>query len=167
MSNITRCGNIDIPGLGILTVGVTFLHVAFPTRDFSTQEIQILPSRHSDYHGWITIFGLPPRTTWHTIPSIATTSTVDVPSRYDFFAMTEGMQKHTLDRTLDLEARHLHDQSRIKHLTTDLRRVKYYLSQLNDYLDGEGVVVDWEDDEGKVGTSQVGTSMGRGSRGKG
>ncbi|KAF6169646.1 hypothetical protein GIB67_004038 [Kingdonia uniflora] len=72
--------------------------------------------------------------------------------------MTEGMRKLTLERTLDLEARHLHDQSRITHLTTDLRRAEYRLSQLNDYLDGEGVVVDWEDDEGEAGTSQVGTS---------
>ncbi|KAF6149927.1 hypothetical protein GIB67_008648 [Kingdonia uniflora] len=37
------------------------------------------------------------------------------------------------------------------------------LSQLNDYLDGDGIVVDWEDEEGEAGTSQVGTSRGRGS----
>ncbi|KAF6135043.1 hypothetical protein GIB67_014092 [Kingdonia uniflora] len=106
---------------------------------------------------------------WHTIPSIATTSTIGVPTGYDFFAMTEGMQKLTLDRTLDLEARHLHDQSRIAHLTMDLdlRRAEYHLSQLNNYLDGEGIVVDWEDDKGEVGTSKVGTSRGRGSRGRG
>ncbi|KAF6152582.1 hypothetical protein GIB67_013029 [Kingdonia uniflora] len=80
---------------------------------------------------------------------------------YDFFAMTEGMQKLTLDRTLDLEARYLHDESCITHLTMDLRRAEYHLSQLNKYLDGEGVVVDWEDDEDKAGTSQVETSRGR------
>ncbi|KAF6167144.1 hypothetical protein GIB67_029782 [Kingdonia uniflora] len=116
ISNIARCGNIDIPGLGALTARVTFLHIEFPTGDFSTQETQIPPPRLG----------------------------------YDFFAMTEGMQKLTLDRTLDLEARHLHDQSRITHLTTDLRRAKYRLFQLNDYLDGKGVVVDWEDDEGEA-----------------
>ncbi|KAF6139578.1 hypothetical protein GIB67_015535 [Kingdonia uniflora] len=80
--------------------------------------------------------------------------------------MTEEMQKLTLDRTLDLEARHLHDESRITHLTADLRRAEGRLSQLNDYLDEEGIVVDWEDDKGEAGTSQVGTSRGRGSRGK-
>ncbi|KAF6160664.1 hypothetical protein GIB67_019604 [Kingdonia uniflora] len=56
-----------------------------------------------------------------------------------FFAMTEGMQKFTLDRILDLEARHLYEQSRIIHLTTNLRRTEYRLSQLNDYLDGESI----------------------------
>ncbi|KAF6176170.1 hypothetical protein GIB67_023461 [Kingdonia uniflora] len=49
------------------------------------------------------------------------------------------MRKLTLDRTLDLEARHLHDQSRITHLTTNLRRAEYRLSQLNDYLGGESI----------------------------
>ncbi|KAF6136858.1 hypothetical protein GIB67_043247 [Kingdonia uniflora] len=110
--------------------------------------------------------GSPHGTMWHTIPSIAMTSTVDVPTRYDFFAMTEAMWKLTLDRTLDLEARHLHDKSRITHLTVDLRRAEGRLSQLNDYLDGEGIVVDWEDDEGETGTSQVRTSRGRCSRGR-
>ncbi|KAF6175283.1 hypothetical protein GIB67_000604 [Kingdonia uniflora] len=80
--------------------------------------------------------------------------------------MTEGMRKLTLDRTLDFKARRLHDQSHTTHLTIDLRRAEYCLSQLNDYLDGEGVVVDWEDDEGEAGTSQAGTSRGRGSRGR-
>ncbi|KAF6176759.1 hypothetical protein GIB67_031570 [Kingdonia uniflora] len=79
--------------------------------------------------------------------------------------MTEGMQKLILDRTLDLKARHLHDQSRITHLTMDLRHTEYSLSQLNDYLDRKGVVVDWEDDEGEAETSQAGTSRWRGSRG--
>ncbi|KAF6162641.1 hypothetical protein GIB67_013255 [Kingdonia uniflora] len=111
-------------------------------------------------------FGSPYGTTWHTIPSIAMTSTVNVPTGYDFFTMSEGMQKLKLDMTLDLEAQRLHDQSRITHLTTDLRRTEYRLSQLNNYLDGEGVVVDWEDNEGEAGTSQVGTSRGRGSRGR-
>ncbi|KAF6147458.1 hypothetical protein GIB67_022118 [Kingdonia uniflora] len=124
MSDIARCGNIDIPDLGVLTGEVTFPHVEFPIADFSTHETQIPPL-------W---FG------------------------YDFFAMTKGMRKITLDKTLDLEARHLHNESCIIHLTTDLRRTEYRLSQLNDYLDGEGVVVDWEDDEGKAGTSQAGTS---------
>ncbi|KAF6175154.1 hypothetical protein GIB67_022835 [Kingdonia uniflora] len=73
--------------------------------------------------------------------------------RYDFFAMTEGMRKLILDKTLDLEARHLYDESRITHLTADLRRTEGHLTQLNDYLDGEGIVVDWEDDEGEAGTS--------------
>ncbi|KAF6173150.1 hypothetical protein GIB67_028448, partial [Kingdonia uniflora] len=81
--------------------------------------------------------------------------------------MTEGMRKLTFDRTLDLEVRHLHDESRITHLTANLRRAEGRLSQLNDYLDGEGIVVDWEDDEGEAGTSQAGTSQGRGSRGRG
>ncbi|KAF6137423.1 hypothetical protein GIB67_009899 [Kingdonia uniflora] len=52
------------------------------------------------------------------------------------------------------------DVSCITHLTTDMRRAEYRLSQLNDYLDGEGVAVDWEDDEGEVGFSQAGTSRG-------
>ncbi|KAF6166415.1 hypothetical protein GIB67_034966, partial [Kingdonia uniflora] len=132
MSDIARCGNIDIPGFGTLTAEVTFPHVEFPTGDFSTHEIQI------------------------PLPQLG----------YDFFAMTEGMRKLILDRTLDLEARHLHDQSRITHLTMDLIYAEYRLSQLNDYLDGEGVVVDWEDDEGETGTSQAGTSRGRGSQGR-
>ncbi|KAF6163159.1 hypothetical protein GIB67_025023 [Kingdonia uniflora] len=107
--------------------------------------------------------------TWdyvYVIPSIASTSTIDVPTGYDFFSMTEGMLKLTLDRTLDLEARHLHDESRIAHLMADLRRTEGCLSQLNDYLDGEGIVVDWEDDESEARTSQAGTSRGRGSRGR-
>ncbi|KAF6146130.1 hypothetical protein GIB67_015568 [Kingdonia uniflora] len=87
-------------------------------------------------------FGTPHGTTWYTIPSIAMTFTIDVPTRYDFFAMTEGMRKLILDMTLDLEVRHLHDESRITHLTVDLRRAEGRLSQLNDYLDGEGNVVD-------------------------
>ncbi|KAF6162017.1 hypothetical protein GIB67_017553 [Kingdonia uniflora] len=41
MSDIARCGNIDIPGPGALTGGVTFLHVEFPTTNFFTQETQI------------------------------------------------------------------------------------------------------------------------------
>ncbi|KAF6139098.1 hypothetical protein GIB67_010824 [Kingdonia uniflora] len=45
MSDIARCGNIDIPGLGDLTARVTFLHVEFPPGDFSTHEIQIPPPR--------------------------------------------------------------------------------------------------------------------------
>ncbi|KAF6145561.1 hypothetical protein GIB67_037594, partial [Kingdonia uniflora] len=107
-------------------------------------------------------FGSLHGTTWHTIPSIATTSTVDVPTGYDFFTLIEGMRKLRLNRKLDFEARHLHDQSRITHLTTDLRRAEYRLFQLNDYLDGEvEAVVDWEDDKGKEGTSQAGTSRGR------
>ncbi|KAF6136860.1 hypothetical protein GIB67_043249 [Kingdonia uniflora] len=75
--------------------------------------------------------------------------------------MTEAMWKLILDRTLDLEARHLHNESHITYLTMSLS-----LSQLNNYLDGEGVVVDLEDDEGEAGTSQVGTSRGRGSHGR-
>ncbi|KAF6159902.1 hypothetical protein GIB67_032986 [Kingdonia uniflora] len=69
--------------------------------------------------------------------------------------------------TLDLEARHLHKESRITHLTTNLRRVEGRLSQLNDYLDGEGIAVDWEDGEGEAGTSQARTSRGRGLRERG
>ncbi|KAF6142791.1 hypothetical protein GIB67_002655 [Kingdonia uniflora] len=130
MSDITRCGNIDIPGLGALTNGVTFPRVEFPTTDFSTQETQIPPPRLG----------------------------------YAFFAMTEGMRKLTLDRTLNLEARHLHDESRITQLTENLRRAGDRLSQLNDYLDGEGIEVEWEDE---AGTSQAGTSRGRDSRGRG
>ncbi|KAF6172261.1 hypothetical protein GIB67_024883 [Kingdonia uniflora] len=166
MSDIARCGNIDIPSLGALTSRVTFPHVEFPTTDYPTQETQFPPPRLGDYPGWIMELGSPHGTTWHTIPSIASTSTIDVPTGYDFFTMTEGMRKLTLDRTLDLKARHLHDESRITHLTADLRRLEGRLSQLNDYLDGEGIVVDWEDDKGEAGTSQVGTSRGRGSRGK-
>ncbi|KAF6137887.1 hypothetical protein GIB67_014016 [Kingdonia uniflora] len=166
MSDIARCGNIDIPGLSALTSGVTFPRVEIPTADFSTHETQIPPLRLGDYPGWIMKLGSPHGTTWHTIPSIASTSAIDVPTRYDFFAMTKGMRKLTLDRTLDLEARHLHDESRITHLTADLRRAEGRLSQLNDYLDGKGIVVDWEDDEGEAGTSQAGTSRGRGLRGR-
>ncbi|KAF6171803.1 hypothetical protein GIB67_007324 [Kingdonia uniflora] len=153
MSDITRCGNIDIPGLGALTAGVTFPYVEFPTEDFSTQETQIPPPQLGDYPGWIIEFGSLHGTTWHTIPSIAATSTIDVQIGYDFFAMTEGMQKLTLDRISDLEAQYLHEESRITHLTADLRRAEGRLSQLNDYLDGEGIVVDWEDDEGEARTS--------------
>ncbi|KAF6138784.1 hypothetical protein GIB67_039123 [Kingdonia uniflora] len=80
MSGITRCGNIDIPGLGALTAGVTFPHVEFPTGDFSTQETQIPPPWLSDYPGWIIELGSPHGTMWHTIPSIAMTSIVDVPT---------------------------------------------------------------------------------------
>ncbi|KAF6145229.1 hypothetical protein GIB67_041424, partial [Kingdonia uniflora] len=94
MSDITRCCNIDIPGIGTLTARVTFPHVEFSTGDFSTQETQIPPPQ------------------------------------------------------------------------LDLRRTKGHLSQLNDYLNGEGIVVDWEDDEGEAGTSQAGTSRARGSRGR-
>ncbi|KAF6134786.1 hypothetical protein GIB67_002187, partial [Kingdonia uniflora] len=141
MSDITRCGNIDIPGLGALTSGVTFPHVEFPTTDFSTQETQIPPPQFGDYPGWIMELGSPHGTTWHTIPSITKTSIIDVPTGYDFFAMTEGMRKLTLDRTLDLEARHLHDESRITQLTENLRRTDDRLSQLNEYLDGEGIEV--------------------------
>ncbi|KAF6170098.1 hypothetical protein GIB67_025787 [Kingdonia uniflora] len=166
MSDITRYNNIGIPCLGALTARVTLPYVEFPTGDFSTQETQIPSPQLGDYPGWIMEFGSPHGTTWHTIPSIATTSTVDVPTGYDFFAMTEGMRKLTLDRTLDLEARHLHDESRITHLTANLRRAEGRLSQLNDYLDGEGIVVYWEDDEGEAGTSQAGTSWGRGSQGR-
>ncbi|KAF6160658.1 hypothetical protein GIB67_019598 [Kingdonia uniflora] len=98
---------------------------------------------------------------------IAGSGNIDIPGLgYDFFTMTEGMWKLTLDRTLDLEARHLRDESRIIHLTADLRCAEGRLSQLNDYLDREGIVVYWEDDEGEAGTSQAGTSRGRGSRGR-
>ncbi|KAF6151597.1 hypothetical protein GIB67_021783 [Kingdonia uniflora] len=112
--------------------------------------------------------GSPHGTTWYTIPSIGSTSTIDVPTGYNFFAMTEGMRKLTLDRTLDLEARHLHDESRITQLTENLRRAEDCLSQLNEYLDREGIEVEWEDEAGtsQVGTSQAGTSRGRGSRGR-
>ncbi|KAF6150083.1 hypothetical protein GIB67_002865 [Kingdonia uniflora] len=77
--------------------------------------------------------------------------------------MTEGMRKLTLDRTLDLEARHLHDESRITQLMENLRRAEDRLSQLSEYLDGEGIEVRWEDE---AGTSQAGTSRGRGSQGR-
>ncbi|KAF6146782.1 hypothetical protein GIB67_007496 [Kingdonia uniflora] len=127
MSIIARCGNIDIPGLGALTGGVTFLHAEFPTVDFSTQEIQIPPPRLGDYLGWIMKLGSPHGTTWHTIPFIASTSAIDMPTRYDFFAMAEGMRKLTLDRILDLEARHLQNESRITHLTADLKRAEGHL----------------------------------------
>ncbi|KAF6160856.1 hypothetical protein GIB67_041910 [Kingdonia uniflora] len=73
------------------------------------------------------------------------------------------MRKLTLDRTLDFEARHLHDESRITQLTENLRRAKDRLSQLNKYLNGEGIEVEWEDE---AGTSQARTSRGRGSRGR-
>ncbi|KAF6151124.1 hypothetical protein GIB67_002376 [Kingdonia uniflora] len=53
--------------------------------------------------------------------------------------MTEGMLKLTLYMTLDLEARHLHDEGRITHLTAELRRAEGRLSQLNDYLDGKSI----------------------------
>ncbi|KAF6136479.1 hypothetical protein GIB67_035038 [Kingdonia uniflora] len=151
----------------MLTSEVTFSHVEFPTAYFSTQETQIPPPRLSDYPGWIMELGLLYGTTWHTIPSIASTSTIDIPAGYDFFTMIGGMRKLTLDRTLDLEARHLYDESRITHLIADLRSTDGRLSQLNDYLDREGIVVDWEDDEGEAGTSQAGTSQGRGLRGRG
>ncbi|KAF6163161.1 hypothetical protein GIB67_025025, partial [Kingdonia uniflora] len=118
MSDIAMCGNNDIPGLGILTVRVTFPHLEFPTRDSLLRIHKFLP---------------------HSL-------------------------KLTLDRTLDLEARHIHDESCIIHLMVDLRRAKGRLSQLNDYLDGEGIIVDWEDDEGEAETSQAGTSWRRGSR---
>ncbi|KAF6158618.1 hypothetical protein GIB67_040132 [Kingdonia uniflora] len=121
MSDIARCGNIDITGPGALTGGVTFPHVEFPTANFFTQETQIPPPQFGDYPGWTMELGSPHGTTWHTIPSSATTSTIDVPTGYDFFAMTEGMRKLTLDMTLDLQAQHLHDESRITHLTANLR----------------------------------------------
>ncbi|KAF6145311.1 hypothetical protein GIB67_017022 [Kingdonia uniflora] len=167
MSDIARCGNIDISGLGALTDKVTFPHVEFPTGDFSTQDTQIPPLQLGDYPEWIMEFTSPHGTTWHTIPFIVMTSTVDVPTKYDFFSMTGGMQKLTLDRTLDLEAQHLHDESRcITHSTADLRFAEGRIFQLNDYLDGEGIVVDWEDVECETGTSQAGTSRGRGSQGR-
>ncbi|KAF6140345.1 hypothetical protein GIB67_011364, partial [Kingdonia uniflora] len=78
--------------------------------------------------------------------------------------VSHGALMSDIVRTLDLEARHLHDESRITHLTVDLRRIEGHLSQLNDYLDGKGIVVDWEDE---AGTSQAGTSRGRGSQGRG
>ncbi|KAF6176898.1 hypothetical protein GIB67_030581 [Kingdonia uniflora] len=40
------------------------------------------------------------------------------------------------------------------------------LRNMKDALKREGIVVDWEDDEGEAGTSQVGTSRGRGSQGR-
>ncbi|KAF6154582.1 hypothetical protein GIB67_017964 [Kingdonia uniflora] len=93
------------------------------------------------------------------------TSIIDMPTGYDF-AMTEGMRNLTLDMTLDLQAQHLHDESRITHLTANLRRAEGRLSQLNEYLDGQGIEVEWEDDEGEAGTFQARTSHGRGSRGR-
>ncbi|KAF6167197.1 hypothetical protein GIB67_029835 [Kingdonia uniflora] len=111
MSDIVRCGNIDIPGPGALTGRVTFPHVEFPTADFFTQE---------------------------TLPW-----------------MDYGVK-----------AQHLHNESPITHLTANLRRAEGRLSQLNKYLDGQGIEVEWEDDEGEAGTSQAGTSHGRGSRGR-
>ncbi|KAF6147454.1 hypothetical protein GIB67_022114 [Kingdonia uniflora] len=132
MSDIARCGNIDIPGPGTLTGGVTFPHVEFPTVDFFTQERQISPPQFGDYPGWTMELGSPHGTTWHTIPSSAMTSTIDVPAGYDFFTMTE-------------EGR---------------------LSQLNEYLDGQGIEVEWENDEGEAKTSQAGTSHGRGLWGR-
>ncbi|KAF6143732.1 hypothetical protein GIB67_030622, partial [Kingdonia uniflora] len=167
MSDIARCENIDIPGPGALTGGITFSHVEFPTANFFTQETQIPPPQFGDYPGWTMELGSPHGIMWHTIPSSATTSTIDVPTGYDFFAMTEGMRKLTLDMTLDLQAQHLHDESRIIHLTANLRRAEGRLSQLNEYLDGQGIEVEWEDDEGEEGTSQAGTSHGRGSRERG
>ncbi|KAF6157833.1 hypothetical protein GIB67_003733 [Kingdonia uniflora] len=169
MSDIVTCENIDIPGLGTLTGGVTFLHAEFPTVNFSTQEAQIPPPQFGDYPGWIMELGSPYGTTWHTIPSIATISTIDVPTGYDFFAMIEGMRKLTLDRTLDLEARRLHDESCITQLAENLRRADDRLSQLNEYLNREGIEVGWEDEGGtsQAGTSQAGTSRGRSSRGRG
>ncbi|KAF6153119.1 hypothetical protein GIB67_034841 [Kingdonia uniflora] len=137
MSDITRYKKSDIPGLGTLTSGVTFPRVEFPTADFSTQETQIPPPRLGDYPGWIMELGSPHGTTWHTIPSIASTSTIDVPTRYDFFAMTEGMRKLTLDMPLNFEVRHRHDERNITQLTENLRRAEDRLSQLNEYLDGE------------------------------
>ncbi|KAF6177169.1 hypothetical protein GIB67_025506 [Kingdonia uniflora] len=110
--------------------------------------------------------GSPHGTTWHTIPFSVTPSTIDVPTVYNFFAMTEGMRKLILDMTLDLQAQHLHDESRITHLTVNLRRAEGRLSQLNEYLDGQGIEVEWEDDKGEAGTSQAGTSHVRGSRGR-
>ncbi|KAF6165766.1 hypothetical protein GIB67_012663 [Kingdonia uniflora] len=91
---------------------------------------------------------------------------IDVPTGYDFFAMTKGMRKLTLDMTLDLQAQHLHDESRITHLTAKLRRAEGRLSQLNEYLDEQRIEVEWEDDEGEAGISQAGTSHKRGSRGR-
>ncbi|KAF6141372.1 hypothetical protein GIB67_021188 [Kingdonia uniflora] len=160
MSGIARCGSIDILGLGTLTAEVTFLHVEFFTEDFFTQDTKIPPPQLGDYPRWIIEFGSPHGTTWHTIPSIATTSTVYVPRGIPF-DMTEVMQKLTLDRTLDLEARYLHDESHITHLIVDLKRAKGRLSQFNGYLDGDGIVVDWVDDKGEAGNYQAGTSRGR------
>ncbi|KAF6146792.1 hypothetical protein GIB67_007506 [Kingdonia uniflora] len=69
----------------------------------------------------------------------ATTSTINVPTGYNFFAMTEGMRKLTLDMKLDLQAQHIHDENRITHLTANLRRAKGRLSQLNEYLMNKGL----------------------------
>ncbi|KAF6160379.1 hypothetical protein GIB67_019148 [Kingdonia uniflora] len=139
MSDIARCGNIDIPGPGALTGGVTFPHIEFPTANFFTQETQIPPPQFGDYLGWNMELGSPHGTTWHTIPSSATSSTIDVPTGYDFFTMTEGIRKLTLDMTLDLQAQHLHDESRITHLMANLRRTEGHFSELNEYLDGQGL----------------------------
>ncbi|KAF6156493.1 hypothetical protein GIB67_011294, partial [Kingdonia uniflora] len=128
MSDITRCGNINIPGHGALTGGVTFPHIKFPTTVFLLRKHKSLPHGLVTT-GWIMELRLPHGSTWNNILSIVMTSTIDVPAGYDFFAMTEGVQKLTLDRTLDLETRHLHDESRITHLTMNLRRAEYYLSQ--------------------------------------
>ncbi|KAF6135905.1 hypothetical protein GIB67_006797, partial [Kingdonia uniflora] len=166
ISDIARCGNFDIPGPGALTSGVTFPHVEFPAVDFFTQETQIPPPQFGDYPGWTMELGSPHRTTWHTIPFSATTSAIEVPTGYDFFVMIEGMWKLTFDMKLDLQAQHLHDESRITHLTANLRCAEGRLSQLNEYLDGQGIKVEWEDDKGEAGTSQAGTSHGRGSRGR-
>ncbi|KAF6142622.1 hypothetical protein GIB67_015108 [Kingdonia uniflora] len=43
---------------------------------------------------------------------------------------------------------------------------EYHLFQLNNYLDGEGVVADWEDDEDEAGTSRGMGSRGRSSWGR-
>ncbi|KAF6139905.1 hypothetical protein GIB67_009752 [Kingdonia uniflora] len=137
MLDIARCGNIGIPGPGALTDGVTFPHVEFPTADFFTQETQIPPPQFGNYLGWTMELGSPHGTTRHTIPSSTTTSTIDVPTGYDFFAITKSIRKLTLDMTLDLQAQHLHDESRITHLTANLRRAEGRLSQLNEYLDGQ------------------------------
>ncbi|KAF6144855.1 hypothetical protein GIB67_001866 [Kingdonia uniflora] len=166
MSDIASCGDIDIPGPGALADRVTFPHVEFPTVDFFTQETQIPPPQFGDYPGWTMELGSPHGTTWHTIPSSATTSTIDVLTGYNFFAMTEGMRKLTLDMTLDLQAQHLHDESRIAHLTAKLRCTEGRLSQLNEYLDGQGIEVEWENNEGEVGTSPRRGSRERGTRGR-
>ncbi|KAF6155350.1 hypothetical protein GIB67_019876 [Kingdonia uniflora] len=68
---------------------------------------------------------------------------------------------------LKREAQHLHDESRITHLTANLRRADGRLSQLNEYLDGQGIEVEWEDDEGEEGTSQARTCQTRTSHGRG
>ncbi|KAF6171516.1 hypothetical protein GIB67_018040 [Kingdonia uniflora] len=93
-------------------------HYVLIDNRFSTQETQIPSPLLGDYPGWIMELGSPHGTTWYTILAIASTSTIDMPTGYDFFAMTEG------------------------------------------------TVVNWEDDESEAGTSQVGTSRGRGSWGR-